>query len=55
MRTLKASWLLIKAASGVLSCASPCDVPQGYVSVVVLLAALLDSLSEQPVSRVLDP
>jgi len=49
MAMIKASWPLRKAASGVLSCAPPCDVPQGYASVVVLPAALLDCLSEQPV------
>jgi hypothetical protein len=40
--------LLKKAASGVLSRTSPCDVPQGYVSVAALPAALLDGLFEQP-------
>ena len=34
--------------SVVLSRVPPCDVPQGYASVVPLPAALLDSLFEQP-------
>ena len=49
--TMKASTLLIEAASGVLGRTTPCDVPRGYASVVVLPAALLDALSEQPATR----
>lgn len=31
-----------EAASGVLGRLPPCDIPRGYASVVMLLAALLD-------------
>ena len=36
--------LSIKTAGGVPGRTSPCDVPQGYASVAVLPAALLDDL-----------
>ncbi|ULA68792.1 MAG: hypothetical protein LZF62_360195 [Nitrospira sp.] len=36
------SMMLKRATSGVLSHPAPCDVPQGYASVVGLPAALLD-------------
>jgi hypothetical protein len=40
--------MLKKPASIVLSRSSPCNVPQGYVSVAELPAALLDGLFEHP-------
>lgn len=39
------------AASGVLYRMPPCDVPRGYASVVMLLAALLDALFDRPGCR----
>jgi hypothetical protein len=49
------SRLLKKAAHCVLSRPSPCDVPQGYVSVAALPAALLSAfLSSLHVRTILD-
>lgn len=37
-----------EVASGVLCRMPPCDVPRGYASVGMLLAALLDDLFDRP-------
>ncbi len=43
--------MLKTASSFVLGRTSPCDVPQGYASVAVLPAALLEDRFEHPVVR----